>query len=272
MKIWMRNRRAGSVVCLFVLIAGQAMAAEQTATAIEEPNGFGRAWKSFEADVDRCPDIFLSESKAVFWNQPNLIALGLAGIGSGIIDNNWDDKVAEDFKSRGKMSKTLDDALYITGGPAAHFAVTGIWYGLAAGSGDELNKERAFTMMNALVITGAATVTLKVAANNDCPNGAQLAWPSGHTSSTMCVASVLDEFYGPAVGIPAYIFTGVVGYRMMESGDHWASDVLFGAVLGYVIGHTVAGDGKAPQVAGCDIVPFQGADGASAGIALLKQF
>ena len=29
---------------------------------------------------------------------------------------------------------------------------------------------------------------------------------------------------------------GVRGYRMMDSGDHWASDVLFGAVLGYIVG------------------------------------
>jgi membrane-associated phospholipid phosphatase len=28
---------------------------------------------------------------------------------------------------------------------------------------------------------------------------------------------------------------------MMDEGDHWASDVLFGAVLGWVVGHTVAG-------------------------------
>ena len=261
-----------AAVCLLAFLGGQIRAASPVPEAAEDPNGFCRAWCSFTSDVNRFPDAFLSDSKAVFWNKPNLIALGLAGIGSGVVRNNWDDKIADDFRSRGKMSKTLDDALYITGGPGTHFAVTGIWYGLAAGSGDELNKERAFTMMNALAITGAVTMSLKWAAHNECPNGAEYGWPSGHTSSTMCVAAVLDEFYGPAVGIPAYIFTGVVGYRMMESGDHWASDVLFGAVLGYVVGHTVAGTGRLPQVGGCDIVPFQGADGDATGIALVKYF
>jgi len=271
MKLWRQSRRVVSVLCLLVFVGGQVKAAEEAAVA-ETPPGFGRAWQTFEVDKWVFAERFLSDSKSVFWNQPNLMALGLAGIASGVVDNNWDDKVAEDFRTRGKMSKTLDDALYITGGPATHFALTGIWYGLAAGSDDDEGREKAITMMSALAITGAATMSLKWAAHNECPNGAEYGWPSGHTSSTMCVASVLDEYYGPTVGIPAYIFTGVVGYRMMESGDHWASDVLFGAVLGYVVGHTVAGKGKSVQVAGCDIVPFRGGNGTATGIALMKQF
>ena len=54
------------------------------------------------------------------------------------------------------------------------------------------------------------------------------------------VASVLHEYYGWQVGVPAYGVAGLVGWRMMDVGDHWASDVLFGAALGCVVGHTVA--------------------------------
>ncbi len=255
-------------MCVLVVSVGQSTVSANTPEQPKpEPSPTG-----FSADAVDLAERFLKDSKSVFWNQPNLIALGLAGIGSGIIDNNWDDKIAEDFRSRGKMSKTLDDSLYITGGPPTHFALTGIWYGLAASSGDEANKEKSLTMMSALAITGATTMSLKWAAHNECPNGAEYGWPSGHTSSTMCAASVLDEFYGPWVGIPAYIFTGVVGYRMMESGDHYASDVLFGAVLGYVVGHTVAGDGKPMQAAGFSIVPFQASDGISRGVAFVRYF
>jgi membrane-associated phospholipid phosphatase len=261
-----------SVVCLLaLLLAGQVRAAEQAAPE-PQVKGFGRAWKSFEADTDKFPDRFLADSKTVFWNGPNAIALGLAGVGTAVSENNWDDKTADHFQSHGKMSKTLDDSLYITGGPAMHFALTGLWYGLAASQGDDENSKKAMTMFTALAITGASTMSLKWMANNDCPNGAEYGWPSGHTSSTMCVASVLDEFYGPAVGIPAYVFTGVVGYRMMEAGDHWVSDVMFGAVLGYVVGHTVAGKGKKVQVAGCNIIPYTGSDGTAMGMGLVRQF
>jgi len=87
-------------------------------------------------------------------------------------------------------------------------------------------------MLKALSVTGFTTMALKVARDNDCPNGSPLAWPSGHTSSSFTVAAVLDEWYGPEVGIPAYLGAGFVGYRMMESGDHWPSDVLFGLFWG----------------------------------------
>ena len=147
-----------------------------------------------------------------------------------------------------------------------------MWYGIAAANGDELNRQRAVTMMSALAITGAATMGLKWAANNDCPNEAEYGWPSGHTSSTVCFAAVLDEFYGPEVGIPAYLFAGFMGYRMMDARDHWASDVLFGAVLGYVVGHTVAGKSKKVEVAGFNLVPYSGNDGTAMGLGLARQF
>jgi membrane-associated phospholipid phosphatase len=288
MKIWKRWRRALSMVCLVALVGGQAHAVEQAATAekaasaekavttdnvvIAEPNGFGRAWTSFKADTDKFPDRFISDAKTTFWNGPNLVALGLAGVATGVFENNYDDKINDHFERHGKMSKSLEDGLYVAGNPGTHFAITGLWYGLAAGSGNSENQEKAMTMMSALAITGASTMSLKWMANNDCPNGAEYGWPSGHTSSTMAAASVLDEFYGPAVGIPAYAFTGLMGYRMMEEGDHWASDVIFGAVLGYVVGHSVAGKAKKAQIAGCDIVPFAGPDGSAMGMGLMKKF
>jgi hypothetical protein len=37
---------------------------------------------------------------------------------------------------------------------------------------------------------------------------------------------------------------------MMDSHDHWASDVLFGGTLGYIVGHTVAGKHKQLELAG----------------------
>ena len=48
-------------------------------------------------------------------------------------------------------------------------------------------------------------VMLGQAATSDrSPNGEWGTFPSGHTSSTFVVASVLHEAYGPVVGIPLY--------------------------------------------------------------------
>ncbi len=115
---------------------------------------------------------------------------------------------------------------------------------------------------------------LKLLINDDTPNGKDLAWPSGHTSSSFAVASVLHDLYGPEVGIPAYLGAGFVGYRMMDAGDHWASDVLFGAVLGYMVGHHVAGKYHDIEVAGFDLIPFSTVhvDKPVMGMGFIKEF
>jgi len=280
MKVWRRWRQAISMICIFALVSGQVHAAEQAATsaacstADTSPCTFetGRAWTSFKTDAGQFPDRFIAGSEATFLNTPNLAALGLAGVGTAVFERNYDDKINHHFETHGNLPDFADQAGDVIGSPVTHFAATGAWYGIAAGYGNETNKDRAATMMTALAITGAATMSLKWAANNDCPNGDEYGWPSGHTSSSVCVASVLDEFYGPEVGIPAYGVAAFVGYRMMDAGDHWASDVLFGAVLGYVVGHTVAGKDKRLQVAGCDMVPFFGSHGDAMGMGLVKQF
>jgi len=47
----------------------------------------------------------------------------------------------------------------------------------------------------------------------------------------MTLAAVLDEYYGPLVGIPLYGLAGMVGLERMDDREHHFSDVVFGAVL-----------------------------------------
>jgi hypothetical protein len=58
---------------------------------------------------------------------------------------------------------------------------------------------------------------------------------------------------------------------MMDQKDHWASDVVFGAALGWVVGHTVAGKGKLPEIAGFKIAPCLISQRCS-GVSLFKRF
>ena len=151
--------------------------------------------------------------------------------------------------------------------------MTALWYAICSEDGDERGKERAWTMMTALAINGAATLGLKAIRHNDTPNGMSWSWPSGHTSSSFTIASVLHEYYGLKVGIPAYIIAAVVGYRMMDTGDHWASDVVFGGALGLVVGHTIAGKHKKLEAEGFTVVPYTtGRDGSGVGVGLAKVF
>ena len=206
------------------------------------------AFKDFTTNL---PSRMWNDSKTIFEKEENLAALLLAGGASIAMHNsNADDHIADNFERHEVFNDGWDKTFDAFGGPGAHFAITGLWYLNSLSAKDDLNRERAWTMMTALSITGLTSIGLKAVVNNETPNGKILAWPSGHTASSFTVASVLDELYGPKVGIPAYIAAATVGVRMMDSGDHWGSDVLFGATLGWIVGHGVAGKYKEFEIAG----------------------
>lgn len=220
---------------------------------------WSNAFKSLKRDIITLPEAVIEDSTDILVTDNNLLWLLAAAGGSiALRQGGGDERIADNFagnswfRDDGDFDKFVDYA----GGPGCHFAFTGLWYLASSANGNEVGKKNAWTMFEALSVTGAVTLGLKLIVNDETPNGKDLAWPSGHTASSFTVAAVLDELYGPEIGIPAYIGAGLVGYRMMDSGDHWASDVLFGAVLGYIVGHHVANKYKDFDIAGFKLVPF----------------
>jgi len=233
--------------------------------------------RSAETDLLELPGRIWTESGRTFSRPDNRTLLLLAGAASIVLHNtDADDSIQDNVRHHHLFHNWLDEPFNVIGSPATHFPATGLWYILAAQNQDELNKQRAWTMMTALSVNGLVTLGLKAARDNTCPNGAKWAWPSGHTSSSFTLASVLDEFYGPRVGVPAYILAGLVAYRMVDTDDHWTSDVIFGATLGWVVGHTIAAEHKKQEklcIAGFEVLPYIGSyDRPVFGISLLKRF
>lgn len=263
-----RNGLLFRLVCVVLILA--AGCANQT----ENPSKKTLLLESAKADLADWPDRFLEGSKDTFLRTDNTTVLLLAG-GANIAmhNNDADDNIAGHFERHPTFHGLGDESLNIIGCPVTHLAATGVWYAISAEKQDEFNRQRAWTMVTALSVNGLATAGLKALRHNDTPNGENWAWPSGHTSSSFTVASVLDEFYGPKVGIPAYILASLVGLRMMDTGDHWASDVVFGAALGWVVGHTIAGKHKELEIAGFEVMPYlENASEPIVGISFVKQF
>ena len=222
--------------------------------------------------VNEFPSTFLSDANATFTNTNNITALLLTGGASIAMHNTDADKnLDKNFRRHRAFDDTPSDFLDIAGNPFTHLGATGIWYLLS--NDDRTGQDRAWTMLSALSITDSAAFGLKLVVNTERPNGDNFSFPSAHTASSFCVASVLDEYYGPQIGIPAYAGAALVGWRMMDSHDHWASDVLFGGTLGYIVGHTVAGKHKQLELAGFKIEPMISFDSHfAAGLCLVKHF
>jgi membrane-associated phospholipid phosphatase len=261
----MNTQGIGKFVRLLLLVV-----ATQAPAAQIDPNWMATA----RSDMAGFPNRLLDDSRTTFLNGGNAAIL-IGGTAASVLmhTEGLDRHIASHFEDHDTFGRSGDRALFNVGSPFAHLPAAGLWYGLSIAGGDDLNRQRSLTMLSALAITDTATLVLKGLAHNERPNGDKWSWPSGHTSSSFTVASVLHEYYGWQVGIPAYAVAGMVAWRMMDVGDHWASDVLFGATLGCVVGHTVAGKHNPLEQAGFEIAPYFGNSPTPAvGVSLIKRF
>ncbi len=78
----------------------------------------------------------------------------------------------------------------------------------------------------------ATNESLKYTVHERRPNGSQHSFPSGHTVSAFMGATFLQQRYGWAAGIPAYLVASFVGYSRVESKNHYWHDVYAGAAIG----------------------------------------
>jgi membrane-associated phospholipid phosphatase len=203
------------------------------------------------------------------WETAGILAVG--GAASLAVRDTVDDDVSDWTLESLHRWGDATDVLGALGNPAHHFAAAGVlWASSLAAQNHELH-DASGAMINALILTNASTLLLKLAANSDAPNGEAHGWPSGHTSSSFTMAAVLDEFYGPQVGIPAYALAGLVAYSRIDDREHDLSDVIFGAALGYGIGKVVAARHHR-DCAGITLLPYLEPVEGTTGIALEKRF
>jgi len=145
-------------------------------------------------------------------------------------------------------------------------------YGLSAKK--ELPYQTALMGVKSFVIATVLTRALKYPLNRSRPNenrGAQfwigplkpfsLSFPSGHTTGAFAVASVLARNYSHKKWIPitSYSLATGVGLSRIWTKEHWASDVVFGALIGWSVGTIVtkiecADENSALKVEGSGLV------------------
>jgi len=220
-------------------------------------------------DLKNMPKNLWNDAKKVFTNRDNLVVLLIAGGASLALRPEVDDDIEDKFDRARAFRSEWGDLAGVLGNPGLHLAAAGLWYLAGLQMQDVKTYEVGKTLFSAIAINGLTTLLLQVSAHTRAPNGELLAWPSGHTSSAFCFASVMDEAYGHWVGWPLYGIAGFVAFERLDDREHHFSDVVFGAALGWVIGHTVA-SGHAPEIFGGRIAPYADPVNQTSGIAWIK--
>ena len=114
-------------------------------------------------------------------------------------------------------------------------------------------------LTQALLLTDVLVESTKYLAGRTRPDGsATPSLPSGHTAGYFAVASVLQQEYGWKAGIPAYAVATAVGASRLDGNRHFLSDVIADAVVGIVVGRSVA---ARFERRGLQIVPVHGSKG-----------
>ncbi|MBU0637731.1 MAG: phosphatase PAP2 family protein [Planctomycetes bacterium] len=212
--------------------------------------------------------------KTSFWDLENALALtATMGASIAIRETGVDGTIRNRVHGHRQLGD-FDESIQLLGHPGVHFAGTGVLWLTSTLTRDMKQHELAKSLTQALAVNGVTTLALKAMANTRAPDNEPHAWPSGHTSSAFTVAAVLNEHYGPWVGVPSLALAGLVGYQRLDSRVHDFSDVVFGAMLGYIVGTSVARDEKArfPEIFGMQVLPFTDPETGASGLALMKRF
>lgn len=141
------------------------------------------------------------------------------------------------------------------GRPEFVVLTSGLIYAGGAWYDNNRAKRFAVTLTEATLFSGVAALGVKFVFGRERPTGANdpdtfhffhgtkkewVSFPSGHTTTAFSWAAVTaDEFRSPWVALAAYGTASGVGFSRMYQDEHWASDVVAGAALGYFTGKAV---------------------------------
>jgi membrane-associated phospholipid phosphatase len=105
-------------------------------------------------------------------------------------------------------------------------------------------------LIESTILAEGITQGIKVAVRRErpaFPDGSRFsgyAFPSGHATVTFAAATTLQQHLGWRTGIPVYTVATYVAMSRLHDNRHFASDVVFGAFDGIIIGRSVTWHGR----------------------------
>lgn len=257
----MRKIASSFIVLLFItsilIPAGAAYAEETTTQPAEDGEEVDILFRAAESKVQLVKrDLRELADRTFRLNQRNVMIAGgltLGILGLGLVDND----IRDSFQDN--RSATLDDIAQgfdflgsFPGTLITNFSLVGIgWLNRDYEGGRKLYRTAGISS-EAQTIAGIVTWALKFGIGRTRPfeekgkshfepfHSFSTSFPSGHTTQAWAMAAVFAKYYDPPVPMVAYTYATLMGLSRIYSDKHFSSDVLAGAVLGYLIGKSIS--------------------------------
>ena len=229
---------------------------------------------SFRQDMrDLWPS--LRDDTVSLFTWKNALVLGIAAGGAVAMRDNLDQRVRYETLEHPLRWGEGSEVLRQFGEYSYQVPVLAGGYVASLWVEDDTFHEFMKATISAYSLTSITTVAIKGITNTTRPSdgfeGGHYGFPSFHTASTFSIAAVIDEYYGWQAALPAYVLAGLVGWSRIDQREHDLSDVVFGSVLGLVIGHTV-GAAHLDRHDGLRVGPYYEPQNRATGVAVEKRF
>jgi len=164
--------------------------------------------------------------------RPLIIGSAATGV-AAIFDDDVCNAIGDPESDFGSVGDTAGGGLVVGGVVAALFAAGRL-------SDHQRFRDATYDVATGMLVTQAYTSLIKVAVNRPRPDGStsriQSSFPSGHSSSSFAMATVLERHYGWKAGVPGYTVASLIAASRVRYNRHYLSDVVAGGTLGIIVG------------------------------------
>lgn len=189
--------------------------------------------------------VAVAQAPAKEWKK---VAAGAAVVGAALLVDDELARVARNNHSAA-MDRVMETVEPFGGGASDKVMAGFLLYGVAA------KNDRAWAVafdsfVSSVIASKGITPALKALTRRERPNGGDAdAFPSNHATQAFAVASVIARHYDDRrwVRWAAYGVATGVGLARVYHGAHWTSDVLAGAAIGSLVGHTIVTTNRAER-------------------------
>jgi len=181
----------------------------------------------------------LGRNFLALFSKKNVLPLAMGGGASAVI-HLFDEEIHDSWGVPGGDTPVAT----VGGRVGAPYIVYPVIGGLFVGghfSKNERFHSFTYSLAQAAVLNEGLVQGLKAAVGRTRPDGSDnKSFPSGHAASSFMIATVLHRYYGTTVGAIGYSAATIVSFSRIRKDVHWASDLMAGATVGYIVGSTVS--------------------------------